>query len=526
MNKLRLKMVPSSPQESIKRVLAAEYVRMSTEHQKYSLDNQSEYIREYSLRNNITIIHTYNDAGKSGLNISGRPGLKALLDDVINKKITISAILVYDVSRFGRFQDADEAGHYSHLLRKNGVKIIYCAEPFSEEHPEMFMLGLSFSRHGAASYSRNLSEKVFLGQVNLIKRGYHQGGVAGYGLRRLLIDEHHVPKGILEFGQRKSIQTDRIILSPGPLEEINIVNKIFDMFNLEGKPEIVIATELNRTNVFAENGNKWTRGKIHQILTNEKYIGNSIYNKTSFKLKQRHVNNPEDEWVRFNGAYEPIISIDKFNLAQEIIASRMVIFTDDELLEKLSILLIKRGRLSGIIIDEEELLPSSSTYRSRFGSLLRVYSLIGYNPRQDYTYLETNKVLKGFHSSVIETIIENIYKSNGWVSDSPTEGILNINDEFTLSVNLARCQRLSGNSLRWKIRFNHLSVPDISIAIRMDSLNKSPIDYYIFPSIDEVYNHLSLKEKNTFGLELYNFNTLNPFYHLVRRTTFIEKIKR
>lgn len=129
------------------------------------------------------------------------------------------------------------------------MKIIYCAEPFSEEHPEMFMLGLSFSRHGAASYSRNLSEKVFLGQVNLIKRGYHQGGVAGYGLRRLLIDEHHVPKGILEFGQRKSIQTDRIILSPGPLEEINIVNKIFDMFNLEGKPEIVIATELNRTNV-------------------------------------------------------------------------------------------------------------------------------------------------------------------------------------------------------------------------------------------------------------------------------------
>lgn len=84
--------------------MAAEYVRMSTEHQKYSLDNQSEYIREYSLRNNITIIHTYNDAGKSGLNISGRPGLKALLDDVINKKITISAILVYDVSRFGRFR--------------------------------------------------------------------------------------------------------------------------------------------------------------------------------------------------------------------------------------------------------------------------------------------------------------------------------------------------------------------------------------------------------------------------------------
>ncbi|CNI33406.1 resolvase family site-specific recombinase [Yersinia intermedia] len=518
-------MVLSPPQGSIKSIYAAEYVRMSTEHQKYSLDNQSEYIREYSLKNNITIIHTYHDAGKSGLNISGRPGLKALLDDVINRKIKISAILVYDVSRFGRFQDADEAGHYSHLLRKNGVKIIYCAEPFSEEHPEMFMLGLSFSRHGAASYSRNLSEKVFRGQVNLIQKGYHQGGMPGYGLRRLLIDEHHVPKGVLKFGQRKSIQTDRIILSPGPLEEISIVNKIFDMFNLEGKPEIVIASELNRSLVLAENGSDWTRAKVNQILTNEKYIGNSVYNKTSFKLKQQYIKNPEDEWVRFNGAYKPIVSVDKFNLAQEIIASRMAVFTDDELLEKLSVILIKRGRLSGVIIDEEALLPSSSTYRSRFGSLLRVYSLIGYNPRQDYTYLETNKILKGVHSSVINTIVENIYKSDGWVTDSPTEGILNINDEFTLSVKLARCQRLSGNGLRWKIRFNHLLVPDISIAIRMDSLNKFPIDYYIFPSIDEVYHHLSLKEKNTFQLELYKFNTLNPFYHLVRRTTLIEKIK-
>ena len=512
---------PISPAKP-KSVFAAEYVRMSTEHQKYSLDNQSGYIREYALKNNISVTHTYNDAGKSGLTISGRPGLKSLLDDVINRRINISAILVYDVSRFGRFQDADEAGHYSHLLRKNGVKIIYCAEPFSEEHPEMFMLGLSFSRHGAASYSRNLSEKVFRGQINLIKKGYHQGGMAGYGLRRLLIDEHHIPKGTLEYGQRKSIQTDRVILTPGPDDEIVIVNQIYDMFIYEGKPEIVIASELNRKKIIAENGSEWTRGRIHQILTNEKYIGNSLYNRTSFKLKQQYVKNPEEEWIRFEGAFESIISLDKFNLAQEIIRSRTVVLSDDELLERLSSLLIKRGRLSGIIIDEEEMLPSSSIYRSRFGSLLRVYNLIGYNPRQDYTYLDTNKYLKGFRSSITDAIIKNIYLSDGWVSGSPGEGLLNINDEFTLSVSLARCQRLTGRSLRWKIRFNTVSVPDISIAVRMDSINKAPVDYYIFPSIDEVYRKLSLREKNSLGLELYRFNTLDSFYQLVRRTTLFE----
>lgn len=265
---------------------AAEYMRMSTDHQKYSLDNQSSYIREYANENNINIIKSYSDSGKSGLNLSGRPGLKSLIDDVINNKISISFILVYDVSRFGRFQDADEAGHYSHLLKQCGVKIIYCAEHFSEAQPEIYTLGLALSRHSAASFSRNQSEKVFLGQVNLIKKGYHQGGMAGYGLRRLLIDENHTPKGILSFGQRKSIQTDRVKLIPGPQEEIEVVNYIFDMFIVEGKPELVIASELNRKQIPAENGTEWSRAKIHQILTNEKYIGNSIYNKTSFKLKK------------------------------------------------------------------------------------------------------------------------------------------------------------------------------------------------------------------------------------------------
>ncbi|PHM62510.1 recombinase family protein [Xenorhabdus ishibashii] len=500
-------------------IFAAEYVRMSTEHQKYSQDNQSAYIHDYANKHGITIIHTYNDAGKSGLNLTGRTGLRSLIDDVINHKINISALLVYDVSRFGRFQDADEAGHYAYLLKMHGVNIIYCAEPFSREQSEMYMLGMSFSRYSAASYSRNLSEKVFLGQVNLIKKGFHQGGMAGYGLRRLLIDEHRNPKGILEFGQRKSIHTDRVILIPGPQNEVDIVNLIFYMFIQEGKPELVIASELNRKKIFAENGTEWTRGKIHQILTNEKYIGNNVYNKTSFKLKQRYIINPEEEWIRCNGAYEPIVSHDKFNQARDIIKSRSLIFTEDELLEKLHTLLQKKGRLSGLIIDEEELLPSSSVYRSRFGSLLRVYKLVGYDPKTDYSWLETKKYLKGINAEITESVINNIYLSDGWISDPPEKGILNVNDEFTLTLQAVRCQRTSPENLRWRIKFDQLLSPDISIAIRMDSLNQSIVDYYIFPSIDVIFGNHYLRKQNPFSFELYRFDTLHPLYQLIKRTT-------
>ena len=85
---------------------AAEYVRMSTEHQQYSTENQADKIREYATRRGIEIIKTYADAGKSGLRIDGRQALQQLIKDVETGVSDFQIILVYDVSRWGRFQDA------------------------------------------------------------------------------------------------------------------------------------------------------------------------------------------------------------------------------------------------------------------------------------------------------------------------------------------------------------------------------------------------------------------------------------
>ncbi|EIO7469448.1 recombinase family protein [Salmonella enterica subsp. enterica] len=490
---------------------------MSTEHQKYSPENQREYIEKYAKEHGITILHTYDDAGKSGLSLDNRPGLRSLLHDVENGIINVSLILVYDVSRFGRFQDIEEAAHYSWLLKRHGVRIIYCAEPFAEEQTELFMLGLSYSRYGAATYSKNLSEKVFLGQANLVRRGYHQGGMPGYGIRRLLIDEHAKPKGLLLSGQRKSLQTDRVILIPGPGEEILIVNRIYDMFIDDGKPEFVIASELNRKNIPAENGQQWTRCKIHQILTNEKYIGNNVYNRTSGRLKTRSVRNPKEKWVRCDGAWEPVVTTEKFEAAKRIIEARAVQYSDDELLDKLRHLLKLRGRLSGIIIDEEELFPSSSIFRSRFGGLVRAYSLIGYTPQHDYSYLEIKKQVAEHNLSFIDNLIEDLYRYGGWGSVQE-DGSLYVNDEFFISANLIRCQRLSSGKLRWKIKFNVLHRCDVMIFPRLDSANNSVVDYFIFPAIDSLHSDLTLHENNGFILNLYRFEDLSCLENLVKRT--------
>ncbi|EHQ2586864.1 recombinase family protein [Escherichia coli] len=500
------------------KVRVAQYLRMSTDHQQYSLHNQSEYIKDYAEKNNMEIAYTYDDAGKSGVSIVGRHSLQQLLSDVEQKKIDIQAVLFYDVSRFGRFQNSDEAAYYSFLFERNGVDLIYCSEPIpTKDFPLESSVILNIKRSSAAYHSRNLSEKVFIGQVNLIKLGYHQGGMAGYGLRRLLVDENGRAKEILSFRKRKSIQTDRVILIPGPKNEIKIVNRIYDLFIDYNVPEFIIAERLNEQNIPAENGTLWTRAKIHQILTNEKYIGNNIYNKTSSKLKSRLVKNPKHEWVRCDKAYKPIISKKKYNKAQDIIQLRSIHLTNEELLEKLKQKLESNGKLSGFIIDEDDTGPSSSVYRTRFGGLLRAYTLIGYKPEHDYSYLQINEALRSFYSGIIEDFKGRILKSNCYIDEYKYAPMLYINDELLISVLITKCIHMKSGKFRWKVRFDNSQKADITIVIRMDSQNISPLDFYIIPKIENEYSKMCMTETNNIRLDLFRFDNLDKLLQIITR---------
>jgi DNA invertase Pin-like site-specific DNA recombinase len=160
---------------------AAEYVRMSTDHQQYSTANQSQAIREYAERHGFRIEKTYVDSGKSGLNLDHRDALKQLIEDVQNGAATYLTILVYDVSRWGRFQDADESAYYEYLCKRAGITVRYCAEQFENDGSPVSTIVKGVKRAMAGEYSRELSIKVFAGQRRLIELGYRQGGPAGYG---------------------------------------------------------------------------------------------------------------------------------------------------------------------------------------------------------------------------------------------------------------------------------------------------------------------------------------------------------
>jgi DNA invertase Pin-like site-specific DNA recombinase len=112
---------------------AAHYVRMSTEHQQYSPENQLDVIHQYAASHQMEISKVYSDHGRSGLNIAGREGLNRLMADVEKKQTDFSDLLVYDVSRWGRFQDVDESAYYEYVLKRAGIRVHYCAEQFEND---------------------------------------------------------------------------------------------------------------------------------------------------------------------------------------------------------------------------------------------------------------------------------------------------------------------------------------------------------------------------------------------------------
>jgi len=104
----------------------AAYVRTATTDQHLT-SNQMDIIREYAKRHGQQIVEEYSDVGKGGVSIRDREALAQMIRDVESGQINFSAILLYNVSRWGRLQDADESAYYEYICRRAGVSVHYCA---------------------------------------------------------------------------------------------------------------------------------------------------------------------------------------------------------------------------------------------------------------------------------------------------------------------------------------------------------------------------------------------------------------
>jgi DNA invertase Pin-like site-specific DNA recombinase len=358
---------------------AVAYVRVSTDHQRFSADRQQTVISEYATAHRYKVLRSYIDLGKSGLSLKGRHGLRNLLADALRPDHDFSAILVYDISRWGRFQDPDQAAYYEFLCRQAGVAVHYCAEPFENDFSPMTGIWKGLKRVMAHEYSRELSERVARAKLQQARLGFKQGGPLIYGFRRQLCDEHGNPRVVLKLGQAKAIRSDRIRFIGGPDEELEIVRIIFDLYVRREFSVERTARYLRDHGVPGKDGRPWTSGMVRSVLGSELCIGRYIYNRTTAPFQTRRRKNPKNLWTQASTKMESIVPEALFAEAQTCLAERKSVKLDSEkLLDDLRALFKEKGRLSMTLIDEAPCMAARATYKSHFGTITEAYRRIGY----------------------------------------------------------------------------------------------------------------------------------------------------
>jgi DNA invertase Pin-like site-specific DNA recombinase len=391
-------------------VPAAQYLRMSTERQEYSTENQSQVIAKYAASHGFYIIQTYSDPALTGVVFRRRKGLQNLIQDVVEHRASYKAILVYDVSRWGRFLDVDESAYYEFLCKSAGIRVHYCAELFVNDDSLASSIMKSLKRAMAGEYSRELGVKVFDGQVRGATLGFRQGAQPGFGLRRLLVSADRTPKQVLVEGERKSITTDRIILVPGPPEEVRLVREIYRMFIQKHMTFSAIARELNRRNVAYIQGSQWNLMAVQKILTHPKYIGCNVYGRFAQRLYTKPVLKPRSEWVVIPGAFAALVKPEIYAKAQRIIARTAKALprnrSDQELLDDLREILRKNGRITTDLINESSKTPSAQTYNTRFGRLSCAYKLAGYGGFWCDGWLEMRRQIQKLRNELLKAIVD------------------------------------------------------------------------------------------------------------------------
>lgn len=372
-----------APSEKPRERCAAQYLRVSTQMQADSLLGQAALIAGVAALEGLDIVRTYVDEGRSGLTLAGRPALQRLMADVLSGSAPYRVILVQDVSRWGRFQDADEAAHYEFLCRQAGVEIHYCAEAFGDTPTDASSLGAGLmklvKRLMAAEFSRELSAKTRAAQRRGAAAGFKMGGQPGYGLRRMLLDAQGHPLRELAEGEQKHLADQRVVLRQGPAAEVAIVRKAFQ---LGCDPDLScpdIAARLNTEGLLGPRERPWTALQIRRLLKNPRYAGVYVYGRTRQGLSARLGTDTEPA---IQTPHLPaMIPEALFAAVQAARQSRVRRLDEVEMLRAARRRFKRRGRLTRDMLATDQSLPAARSYWLRFGPMPRLMGRLGCETR-------------------------------------------------------------------------------------------------------------------------------------------------
>lgn len=358
---------------------AAQYVRMSSDQQPLSIEVQKAAILDYANRHNLEIIKTYVDEARSGVTLAGRSSMQQLLRDVLDETCQFDVVLVLDVTRWGRFQDVDEAAYYEFHCRKNGVRVEYVAESFQPSLTPFDSVLKQLKRAMAGEYSRELGVKTRAGITNVVRRGFAAGCLPCLGYRRASVSADGLTIVELAPSERKRSATDRVKWVLGPEHEVQIVQNIFKDY-AAGLTVVEMLRKLNEAGVVTHDGKPMTLTKIKSLLKNEIVIGTFSWGGKKGRPPSRTNLIPLAEPVRNTEMVEAVVDKGAWREAQARIQEakrfRNSGLRDTDLIRQLSdaVRVDPDLRISDF---QRRGLPSPTTYRNHFGTVGKAYEAAG-----------------------------------------------------------------------------------------------------------------------------------------------------
>lgn len=498
---------------------AAQYLRMSTEQQQYSIQNQSDAIREYAKEHNLQIVRTYSDPAKSGVTLRDRVGLTQLLQDIITNNHPFDAVLIYDVSRWGRFQDDDEAACYEFLCRHAGIEVRYVAESFSYNNSLSSTLFKNLKRAMAAEYSRDLSAKASQVKARMVSLGFWTGARAPYGFQRMMISNNpRRPSRKLKLGEHKSMRTDRVILVHGPAAEVKCVKKMFALA-LTGKMGCIhIAKELNRQG-FTSRGNKWITSTVHNMLTSPVYAGYSVCNRTTQKLQSRAVRLSPNDWICKRNAFDPLVSEHDFMRVQSILKQRRLNrqWSNERILAAVRGLFEKKGRLTGNLLESNPRMPSNRTIRDHFGSYRNLYRLIGYiAPKRNFVRADATRRTFNLRDKVVSEL-ERLFPERIKLLRTPVtqRRTIRVDDSIDVSVLVCPAFQTLSKENRWRLIIGTAERGKPALICRLQPGNDSFYDFHLVRDLNLMTKFRNLNQNDSWLDRGRRFNSISQFFESI-----------
>jgi DNA invertase Pin-like site-specific DNA recombinase len=469
---------------------------MSTDKQVYSIANQRLAIRAYARQRGLEIIKSYEDPGLSGLHLKHRPSLKQLLEDVLSGNALYQLVLVYDVSRWGRFEDQDEAATYEFLCRSSGVAVEYCAEPFRSGMSLESSLMKNLKRTMAAEFSRRLSEEIFRAKSRAVVQGCWAGGPPPFGFQRAAIFPGQRAPRILRFGEGKARPTGREILVPGPLQEVATVRRIFRLALKSGMSTRLIASVLNGKGTL-NRGKRWNNVTIHKVLTSPRYMGTNVWNRTSQRLGGPTIRVPREKWIYCPGAFKAIVDGPIFGRVQRLLARRRKRdrWPEKKILRQLRKLFKREGKITHALLESTPGMPKGLIIRQRFGSMERACSAVGYQKplaeiKRGIALNSTLRMRADLVRNAVASCPVGSVKSRLLPGRKP---VLEFDNGARLLVTVLRARRLPSNALRWSME-RRKCPPCYSLTAFLNERNDKILYLYVLPPISGVNSHFFRKQ--------------------------------